>query len=274
MLPLEPADEVASLSAARRKSATRGTGATEAFEPELAPAAEDRLAPVTYLGGGAPAVVSAASGDIADDVDGKQEGVRKHDDVEYGVEKYDADDGGDEGEVEVETPERVAARAAADREHAEGVLRQRLRGRSLSASEARAVLAGTEVAENEIEEIIERFTELSYIDEGRLADQIVHSHHERKGLGRSGVQAEMRRRGLDQDLILEKLDEMPDDETERAIEIACKRVGQLGRLDDQTIDRRLNAFLMRKGYSSSIVRVAVKAALASRGGSPSRVRFH
>ena len=277
MLPFEPADEVASLSAARRKSAARGTGVTEATEPELTPAAEDRLAPVTYLGGGAPAVVSAASGDIADDVDGKQEGVRKHDDVEYGVEKYhdDGDDVGDgDGDDEVETPERVAARAAADREHAEGVLRQRLRGRSLSASEARAVLAGTEVAENEIEEIIERFTELSYIDEGRLADQIVHSHHERKGLGRSGVQAEMRRRGLDQDLILEKLDEMPDDETERAIEIACKRVGQLGRLDDQTIDRRLNAFLMRKGYSSSIVRVAVKAALASRGGSPSRVRFH
>ena len=245
MVHFEPAEEVASLSAARRKSAARGTGTTEATEPEVVPVAEDRLAPVTYLGSGAPAVLSAASGD---------------------------DEG--EGEVAVETPERVAARAAADREHAEGVLRQRLRGRSLSASEARAVLAGTEVAEHEIEEIIERFTELSYIDEGRLADQIVHSHHERKGLGRSGVQAEMRRRGLDQDLILEKLDEMPDDETERAIEIACKRVGQLGRLDDQTIDRRLNAFLMRKGYSSSIVRVAVKAALASRGGSPSRVRFH
>ncbi|TFC76994.1 RecX family transcriptional regulator [Cryobacterium cheniae] len=241
---------------------------------------EERLAPVTYLGGvpaashGAAADSTAAdstaadSTDNADGVDGA-EGSDDADDAPYGVEKYEDDD----DDKEDETPESQAARVAVEREHAEGVLRQRLRGRSLSASEARLVLAGTEVAEHEIEKIIERFTELSYIDEGRLADQIVHSHHERKGLGRSGVQAEMRRRGLDQDLILSKLDEMPDDETERAIEIAVKRVGQLGRLDDQTIDRRLNAFLMRKGYSWSIVRVAVKAALASRGGSPSRVRF-
>ncbi|TFC93823.1 regulatory protein RecX [Cryobacterium sp. TMT3-29-2] len=264
MVHPEPTDKVASLSAARRKSAARGTAAARAVEPAAAEAeanliAAERLAPVTYLGGGAPAAPTGAG------------------DEEFGVERFaegdDETDGETEDEAPDETPESLVARAADDREHAEGVLRQRLRGRSLSASEARTVLAGTEVAEHEIEEIIERFTELSYIDEGRLADQIVHSHHERKGLGRSSVQAEMRRRGLDQDLILSKLDEMPEDETERAIEIAVKRVGQLGRLDDQTIDRRLNAFLMRKGYSSSIVRVAVKAALASRGGSPSRVRF-
>ncbi|TFC25905.1 RecX family transcriptional regulator [Cryobacterium sp. TMT2-18-3] len=260
MVHFEPADEVASLSAARRKSAARGTAAIRPVELEAAPIADERLAPVSYLGDGGPA---ASSGPAVDSVAGAGAGAGA------GV-GAGADDGADDGD---DTPEGVASRAAVDREHAEGVLRQRLRGRSLSAAEARTILGGTEVAEHEIEEIIERFIELSYIDEGRLADQIVHSHHERKGLGRSGVQAEMRRRGLDQDLILEKLDEMPDDETERAIEIAVKRVGQLGRLDDQTIDRRLNAFLMRKGYSSSIVRVAVKAALASRGGSPSRVRF-
>ena len=279
MVHFEPADEVASLSAARRKSAARGTAATRAAEPEVAPLVAERLAPVTYLGGGVPTAsrgTATDSTDSADGVDGAEgaDDADDADDAPYGVEKYEDDDNdNDNDDNDDETPESLAARAAAEREHAEGVLRQRLRGRSLSESEARLVLAGTEVAEHEIEEIIERFTELSYIDEGRLADQIVHSHHERKGLGRSGVQAEMRRRGLDQDLILSKLDEMPDDETERAIEIAVKRVGQLGRLDDQTIDRRLNAFLMRKGYSSSIVRVAVKAALASRGGSPSRVRF-
>lgn len=278
MVHFEPADEVASLSAARRKSAARGTAAAraaepEAAEPEVEPLAVERLAPVTYLGGAAPAAPTGAD-DVAGaegaDADDAPHGVAAAGHEEFGVERYAEDE---DHEAADETPESLAARAAGEREHAEGVLRQRLRGRSLSASEARTVLAGTEVAEHEIEEIIERFTELSYIDEGRLADQIVHSHHERKGLGRSGVQAEMRRRGLDQELILSKLDEMPDDETERAIEIAVKRVGQLGRLDDQTIDRRLGAFLMRKGYSSSIVRVAVKAAMASRGGSPSRVRF-
>ena len=270
MVHFEPADEVASLSAARRKSAARGTSAARgaaanSAEPGGGEPSGERLANVAYLGGAAPATLAPVAS--APNVD------RPDSDAPYAVPSGVDDTGGADGDEEEESPESAAARAVVDRERAEAVLLLRLRARSLSASEARAVLTGTEIDSYEIEEVIERFIELGYIDEGRLADQIVHSHHERKGLGRSGVQAEMRRRGLDQELILEKLDEMPDDETERAIEIACKRVGQLGRLDDQTIDRRLNAFLMRKGYNSSIVRVAVKAAMDSRGGSTSRVRF-
>jgi regulatory protein len=152
------------------------------------------------------------------------------------------------------------------RDEAEQVLLERLRGRSLSNSEARAVLAGLELDDGATREIIERFTLLGYLDEARLAEQIVYSQHERKGLGRSGVQAELRRRGIDAELVEQTLDTLPDDEVERAIEVAVKRVQQLARLDDHTIDRRLNAFLMRKGYPSSVVREAVKAALASRGG--------
>jgi regulatory protein len=219
---------------------------------------DGRLAPVTYLRGAAPAAAESAAADTESDAA----------DTEWDA----ADTESDAADTESD--------AAAEREHAERVLLQRLRGRSLSAAEAHTVLAGTDIAAHEVDEIIERFAELHYIDEDKLAEQIVHSHHERKGLGRSGVQAEMRRRGLDPELILAKLEELPDDETERAIELACKRVTQLERLDDQTIDRRLSGFLMRKGYASSIVRVAVKAALASRSssgasgsGATSRVRF-
>lgn len=195
------------------------------------------LAPVTYLPGVVPPDAGTSAGPDRDD---------------------DAD---------------ADAEASAERERAEKVLLHRLRGRSLSTSEAREVLRSTDVDSHEVEEIIERFAELHYIDEEKLADQIIHSHHERKGLGRTGVQAEMRRRGLDANLILEKLEELPDDEAERAIELAVKRVGQLERFDEKTIDRRLTGFLMRKGYSSGAVRLAVKAALASRSGGTSSVRF-
>ncbi|WP_166789693.1 regulatory protein RecX [Cryobacterium fucosi] len=272
----EPSDEVTPISAARAKSKARvaakalsaepvdaaaasgaATGSEPGSEPGSAAAPDRMLAPVTYLPGASP-TGSAGTGE-AHQVDDS------HPVDEYALVAVAA--------------EAAAAAEAVEREHAEQVLLQRLRARSLSATEARTILAGTEIAEHEIDEVIDRFAELGYIDEGRLADQILHSHHERKGLGRSGVQTEMRRRGLDHDLILEKLEELPDDEEERAIELACKRVQQLGRLDDQTIDRRLTGFLMRKGYASSTVRLAVKAALASRSGSgsgsagTSRVRF-
>ncbi|GAB3124497.1 regulatory protein RecX [Glaciibacter psychrotolerans] len=164
---------------------------------------------------------------------------------------------------------------AEERERAEQLLLRRLRSRSLSRAEAGVVLAGTDIDADEVDEILERFAELHYIDEERLADQIIHSHHERKGLGRSGVESEMRRRKLDPFLIEEKLEELPDDETERAVELACARIRQLDRFDDQTIDRRLTGFLLRKGYDSAAVRVAITAALASRraGGRAPGVRF-
>lgn len=159
------------------------------------------------------------------------------------------------------------------RERAEKVLLHRLRGRSLSTAECYQVLRGLDLDAGTVEEIIESFRALQYIDEIKLADQIVHSHNERKGLGRTGVEAEMRRRKIDPSVMLDKLEELPDDEEERAIELATKRIEQMGRLDDQTIDRRLTGFLMRKGYNSPLVRVAVKAALASRGGGSGAVRF-
>ncbi|MDJ0324025.1 regulatory protein RecX [Cryobacterium sp. PH31-AA6] len=256
MVHFEPADEVTPISAARARSkeraAARSGSIDESAGSNASDVADGSLAPVTYLRRAVPA--------------GDPDSV---------VELSEAASWSADVEAEAEADVEAEAEAAVEREHAEQVLLQRLRARSLSATESRTVLIGTEIAEHEIDEVIERFSELGYIDEGRLADQILHSHHERKGLGRSGVQAEMRRRGLDQDLILEKLEELPDDEAERAIELACKRVQQLGRLDDQTIDRRLTGFLMRKGYASSAVRLAVKAALASRSGSggASKVRF-
>ena len=233
--------------------------------------AADDLAPVTYLPGAAPGMkrrsplegrarreTTENAAVIALPVAAAVAGVAGVADAADAADAADFD--GDED-------------SAAERERAESLLLKRLRGRSLSAHEARAVLRETDVDESEIEEIVERFIQLHYIDEVKLAEQIIHSHHERKGLGRSGVEAEMRRRKLLPDVILEKLEEIPDDEEERATELALKRIPQLERFDEQTIDRRLTGFLMRKGYSSSAVRTAVKAALAARGRGGSSVRF-
>ncbi|MFC5928901.1 RecX family transcriptional regulator [Cryobacterium melibiosiphilum] len=180
--------------------------------------------------------------------------------------------------VERDDDETDENESSGEKDRAEKVLMHRLHGRSLSTKEALEVLRGTELGRDDIEEIIARFTDLHYIDEQKLAEQVLHSHGERKGLGRTGVGAELRRRGVDPDVIAAALEELPDDETERAIDIATKRIGQLERFDETTIKRRLSAFLQRKGYSSDICRTAIAAALESRGGgstssSRSPVRF-
>ncbi|TFD50945.1 RecX family transcriptional regulator [Cryobacterium sp. Hh11] len=226
------------------------------FEPknDAAPQADAGLAPVTYLPGAAP-------------------GMKRRSPLQAAAGEPDAAETDTETDaVEVDAETDADADALDQRERAEKVLLHRLRGRSLSTVEALLVLNGTGVDSGEASEIIEKFIQLQYLDEAKLADQIIHSHNVRKGLGRTGVEAEMRRRKLDPSVMMDKLEELPDDEAERAIDLATKRMGQMERFDDQTIDRRLTGFLMRKGYSSAAVRLAVKAAMDSRGGG-SRVRF-
>ena len=175
-----------------------------------------------------------------------------------------------EAEAEEErTAERTPER---QRRRADNVLANRLRGRGLSLVEAREVLAGAEIDPDIAEETLARYVSLQYIDEAALAEQILHTHLDRKGLGRRSVEMEMRRRKLDPLVIEEAMAEQPDDELARATEVAMKRVGQLSSYDDETAERRLTSFLMRRGYGGGVVRDAAKAALATRRGS-SRVRF-
>lgn len=175
---------------------------------------------------------------------------------------------------EAEAEEERAAERTPERQRrrADNVLANRLRGRGLSLAEAREVLEDAEIDPDIAEETLARYVSLQYIDEAALAEQILHTHLDRKGLGRRSVEMEMRRRKLDPLVIEEAMAEQPDDELSRATEVALKRVGQLSSYDDETAERRLTSFLMRRGYGGGVVRDAAKAALATRRGS-SRVRF-
>jgi regulatory protein len=59
----------------------------------------------------------------------------------------------------------------------------RLRRSSLSVAEVRATLAEHGLDEHEIEEWVERYERLGYLDDRRLAEHLVHSHGVRRGRG-------------------------------------------------------------------------------------------
>ncbi|WP_400993332.1 regulatory protein RecX [Agromyces sp. GXQ0307] len=138
----------------------------------------------------------------------------------------------------------------------------RLRRSSLSVSEVRATLVEHGLDEVEVEEWIERYARLGYLDDRRLAEQLVHSHGVRRGRGSGALLHELGRRGIDDELAREAVDTLdPDVEFEHALLIAERRARQLTGLDRQVAERRLSAFLMRRGYGSELVRRAVVAAL-------------
>lgn len=142
----------------------------------------------------------------------------------------------------------------------------RLRRSALSIAEVRSVLVEHGLDEVEVEEWIERYERLGYLDDARLAEQVVHSHGARRGKGSGAIMQELGRRGVDPSAARAAVDELdPEVERENAHAVAERRARQLTGLDRKTAERRLSAFLQRRGYPGDVVREAVSSALAAAG---------
>lgn len=165
--------------------------------------------------------------------------------------------------------------AAEIRVTAEESLVRKLRTRSLSVSEARLVLRGHGLATDAIEDVIDDFVRRGYLDDAVLAELLVTSGVERKGQGRVALSRALAQRGIPREVIDAALDELPDDDAERALEFARTKARSMGRLDPDAALRRLVGQLSRRGYGGSVAMNAAKTALreASFGGGVSGVRF-
>jgi regulatory protein len=159
----------------------------------------------------------------------------------------------------------------AQERRAENVSMHALTRRGMSRWELGHVLLARDLDPCVVEAELDRLEGVGLIDDTALAETIVRTQHERKGLGRAALVAELRRRRIDQEAIDEALGQLDEDsEQERARQLADRRAAQLRGLDHETAVRRLSGYLQRKGYSSETVRDAVLAALPRQA---SGVRF-
>ncbi|MFJ2505879.1 regulatory protein RecX [Microbacterium sp. NPDC087592] len=152
---------------------------------------------------------------------------------------------------------------------------RKLRTRSLSVSEARQALRGHGLDNAVIDDVIDDFCRRGYLDDAALAGVLVTSGVERKGQGRVALSRALAQRGIPRDVVDAALDELPDDDDERALEFARTKARSLSRLDNDTALRRLVGQLSRRGYNGSVAMKAAKQALRETGpsASSSGVRF-
>lgn len=175
----------------------------------------------------------------------------------WASEPGDAPEGG--VEVEDEETERLTRKATA-------LTIRQLARRGMSRWELEQLLAKRDIAPDVFAPELDRLEAMGVIDDASLAATLAFTQHSRKGLGRSAIELDLKRRHIAPELIDEALADIADeDELERATELAMKRIGQLSTYDDETARRRLHGFLARKGYGSSVVRQAMDAAFATRG---------
>jgi len=219
----------------------------------------DRLAPIIPLFGTADVAVPEPRPDSGRAADGSS---RWH--TTWTTEPRDAASGG--SPTRRTTPRDRAPEGPTDeserRARAERALLKRLRGRSLSVREARDVLRGAELDESEAEDVIAAFLDNGYLDDSRLAEQLLDGALGRKAQGATAVAQTLARRGLDREVIDIALASLPDDEAERALEFARQRARGMSGLDHDVALRRLHGQLARRGFRGAVALDAARQALA------------
>ncbi|MFE6510792.1 regulatory protein RecX [Nocardioides sp. NPDC057767] len=143
------------------------------------------------------------------------------------------------------------------------ILLDALTGQARSRKELADKLEKKEVPPALATRLLDRFEEVGLIDDEAFAKAWIASRQPGKGLARRALAQELRRKGIDDDVAREALDEIdPDDEREAGRRMVRRKLRSLERFDDQTKTRRLVGMLARKGYGAGVAYGIVREELA------------
>jgi regulatory protein len=143
------------------------------------------------------------------------------------------------------------------------ILLDQLTGQARSRAELATKLAKKQVPGEVAERLLDRFEEVGLIDDAAFARDWVQSRQQGRGLARRALAAELRRKGVDQEVIADAVDVVDaDDEVEAARLLVRRKLRSLQRFDQVTQLRRLTGMLARKGYSSAVAYRVVREELA------------
>ncbi|HYN28997.1 MAG TPA: regulatory protein RecX [Dermatophilaceae bacterium] len=113
-------------------------------------------------------------------------------------------------------------------------------------------------------DVLDRMEEVGLVDDEAYAAMLVRSRQAGRGLARRALAAELRTKGVDDEVARAALDEVdPADEEQRARELVDTRLRRLHGLDATVQIRRLAAMLARKGYPADVTLRVVREAVAA-----------
>ena len=133
------------------------------------------------------------------------------------------------------------------------ILLDQLTGRARSRSDLAAKLAQRNVPEEIAVRLLDRFEEVGLVDDAAFARGWVEQRQSGRGLARRALAQELRRKGIDDEVAREALDEIdPEREVEAARTLVRRKLRSVSDLDQQVAVRRLTGMLARKGYPPSV----------------------
>jgi regulatory protein len=113
----------------------------------------------------------------------------------------------------------------------------------------------------EVDEVLARLERVGLIDDEAFARQVAGYQYGSRRSGRRAVTSALLAKGVAPDLVARVADEAPDDERDRALDLARTRARRLTTVEPRTAYGRLTSLLMRRGYEPDVARSAARAAL-------------
>ena len=156
---------------------------------------------------------------------------------------------------------------------AENISMYALTRRAVSIREMEKLLKSRDLPDEVVATEIARLEGVGLLDDYALAADLAERFQRRKGLGASAVKQELGKRLLSPASIDLAVAELPGDQLELATDEARKRLSRLKGLDKETLNRRLYAYLQRRGFRGPEISNAIKAALADSTDNVARVTF-
>ena len=162
------------------------------------------------------------------------------------------------------TPEEaVAAMTPLElEEYARKILLDQLTGQARSRKQLMDKLAAKCVPEELSVRLLDRFEEVGLVDDEAFARMWIASRQPGKGLAGRALAQELRRKGIDDEVVKEAVAEIdPDDERAAAERLVQRKMRSVASLDRQVATRRLVGMLARKGYGAGLAYSVVREAL-------------
>ena len=156
---------------------------------------------------------------------------------------------------------------------AENISMYALTRRAVSIREMEKLLKSRDLPDDVVATEIARLEGVGLLDDYALATDLAERFQRRKGLGASAVKQELGKRLLSAASIDLAVADLPGDQLELATDEARKRLSRLKGLDKETLNRRLYAYLQRRGFRGAEISNAIKAALAESTDNVARVTF-
>ncbi len=154
--------------------------------------------------------------------------------------------------------------SAADPESvARTIVLTKLTAQARSRHELAEALAAKAVPDEVSTAVLDRFEELGLVDDSAFAEAWIESRQASRGLSRRMLRQELRRKGVDDEVIAESLDSLdPDAEVAAARRLVERKLSSTRNLDPAARLRRLTAMLARKGYPAGLALRVVREVIA------------